>query len=285
VDERPLLFPRLEALSAIRDDRELGKHAKLVAFVLLSHVDAEGTCFPGLETLAAECGLSRGAVCNALSALVARGPKAAFAVVREHRGRTDGARGRSSNLYHLGVQLNPQHELKRGLHTPGGPKSADLNPPQRVFEYTAPPHLKPPRGVEALQRSTPKKHTDPSKRSQSKSETADPRVNDLWAHFHVEHERLRGVPPVFSDQQRGAVGKAWKSMLKVLSLDDAKAVVSRALSEPYHLSPWAIMANLNRYRGTQPARGRAKPIQEGVADPEAAQDWGKKNKFAKEVGT
>jgi len=46
---------------------ELGANAKLVAFVLSTHMDVNGTsCFPSLTTLQHETSLSRRAVCHAL---------------------------------------------------------------------------------------------------------------------------------------------------------------------------------------------------------------------------
>ena len=65
-------------------------------------------------------------------------------------------------------------------------------------------------------------------------------------------------------------------MLEALSLDEACAVVTRALTDGFHVQPTAILANLNRYRGKQPIRGKP-PVtaQRGVADEKQAQQWGK----------
>jgi hypothetical protein len=275
------LFPRLEALSLIRDDRELDKFAKLVAFMLVSHVNAAGICWPSVDTLAEETGLGRTAVNDALAALVARGPNAPFAVVRQRRGREDGARGRSSNLYLLKVHLMPPRVLKLDLTPPCEDKSEHLKPQRALFETAEPPYLSSPGGQEVLQ-EVQQEVLQPSKRSKSQPKTTDPRVKALWAHYHTEHERLRAVPPVFTAQQRGGVGKAWQSMLEVIPLDEARAVVTRALTDGYHVSPTAIVANLNRYRGKQPVRanGGRVPPQEGVVDPVAARNWGKRPKWS-----
>jgi len=299
VDDRLSLFPRLEALSAIRDDQGLNKTSKLVAFVLLSHAGSDGTCFPALNTLAKETGLSRAAVSSAIKALVARGDQAPFSVACEHRGRSDGARGRSSNLYRLGAHLNPQSETKptnlspaseiksTHLDLPSEIKSAHLSPKEQAFESKKTPYLSPPSSVEALQGSSPRKHTRSSKRSKSKPEEPDSRIPQLWAHYSSEYERLRGVKPAFTPGQGGAAGKSWKNLLKAVELDEACAIVSRALLAGFHIEPPRIVQNLNRYRGTEPAKytGPVPAPQSGVPDPVAARNWGKTAKFSGGVRT
>jgi hypothetical protein len=100
-------FPKLEALSAIRDDRELGKYAKLVFFVLLSHADAEGFCFPGLETLALECGIGRTAVVAAVRELEIHSW-----VARRRRTNSSTSGGRASNGYSLSTWLRSARDRK-----------------------------------------------------------------------------------------------------------------------------------------------------------------------------
>jgi hypothetical protein len=61
------------------------------------------------------------------------------------------------------------------------------------------------------------------------------------------------------------VGNAWKQILTAgVSLDEAKQVVTRALSEGFHVQPTAILANLNRYRGTQRGNVRRLEVQRGA---------------------
>lgn len=43
-------------LLAIREDEKLSAHAKLVAFVLGTYMNAAGVCWPGQSTLASACG-------------------------------------------------------------------------------------------------------------------------------------------------------------------------------------------------------------------------------------
>jgi hypothetical protein len=108
-------FAKLDALSNIRDDRKLSKHAKLLCFVLVSHADNAGTCFPGLDTLAEECGIARSSVVEALKELEALGELSPVVVKHRSKQREDGARvgrGRPVNEYVLTTHLRPQDGLK-----------------------------------------------------------------------------------------------------------------------------------------------------------------------------
>ena len=57
----------------IRDDRSLTGNERALMFVLLSHMDGNGTCFPGYDLLMAETGLARATVSKCIKALVAQG--------------------------------------------------------------------------------------------------------------------------------------------------------------------------------------------------------------------
>jgi hypothetical protein len=125
--------------------------------------------------------------------------------------------------------------------------------------------LSPAAGLEALQEALQEALHTPRKRDAGEKTATDPRVKQLWDYYHAEHQRLRGVAPVFAPKQRGAVGNAFKQTLAVLSLEDAKAVVTRALREGFHIQPTAILANLNRYRGQQRGNVRKFEPQRGIA--------------------
>jgi hypothetical protein len=52
---------------------DLSPIQRLVALVLLEHVDAAGTCWPSLGTISRESGLGKSAICDALAALEGAG--------------------------------------------------------------------------------------------------------------------------------------------------------------------------------------------------------------------
>jgi predicted transcriptional regulator len=73
---------------------ELTQRATLVAFYLINRADREGTCFPGVKTIAKECNISTRTVQRALNDLEEVG-----FLVRESRFHVQG--GQRSNLYYL----------------------------------------------------------------------------------------------------------------------------------------------------------------------------------------
>ena len=73
---------------------DLGHRARAVYMYLKDHADWEGTCWPGINTIAAELGLSRSTVKRALDDLC----RAGF-LVKESRWRENGSH--SSNLYRI----------------------------------------------------------------------------------------------------------------------------------------------------------------------------------------
>lgn len=276
-------FSKLEALTVVRDDRSLSKAEKLVLVMLISRASTKatrradrvvppGSSWPSLETLAEDCGMARSIVAAAIKTL----PKKAggrLTLTVEHWGRADGSGGRSSNLYRL--TLNPESGLKSSAVKSNSQTQpqGDLSPKAREVESEKPWGLSPPGGLEAGKEAG-KRSRKASKRTASQA-AADPQVPQLWAHYHAEHERLRQVAPVFAPSQRGAVGKAWKEMLQVVSLDEAKAVVSRALNEGFHVQPTAILQSLNRYRGPQIGSVRKLQVQRGTPDGVDSTTYGK----------
>ena len=79
---------------SIYQDTELGPRAKAVYIYLKDHANKEGTCWPGIKTIAAGVSLSRSTVKRALDDLVKAG-----LVVKEKRWRENGSL--SSNLYQV----------------------------------------------------------------------------------------------------------------------------------------------------------------------------------------
>lgn len=97
MNSKSLLIERVYSL-------ELTQRATLVAFYLINRADSEGTCFPGVKTIAKECNISSRTVQRALNDL----EEAGF-LVRESRFHVQG--GQRSNLYYLKVLEDEQvHE-------------------------------------------------------------------------------------------------------------------------------------------------------------------------------
>lgn len=168
----PKGFPRLTALSNIRDDRRLSKHAKLVVCMLISHADNKGECYPGLDTLAAECKMARSCVSEALDEIEALGETAPVVVRRQPRAREDGARGRTSNLYVLTLPLFPPSKLKSDdLIPPSGTNSGDLIPKSPPFDSGNGGYLIPPGGEEAIQEAL-QKQTKPDPKGNPRKHSA-----------------------------------------------------------------------------------------------------------------
>ena len=80
--------------SAIYADGELSHRAKAVYMYLCDRSDAEGKCWPGIKTIAADLGLSKSTVKRALADLERHGY-----LEKEHRHRDNGSL--TSNLYRV----------------------------------------------------------------------------------------------------------------------------------------------------------------------------------------
>ena len=89
MNSKSLLIERVYSL-------ELTQRATLVAFYLINRVDSEGTCFPGVKTIAKECNISTRTVQRALNDL----EEAGF-LKRESRFHEMG--GQRSNMYYLQI--------------------------------------------------------------------------------------------------------------------------------------------------------------------------------------
>lgn len=94
MNSKSLLIERVYSL-------ELTQRGTLVAFYLINRADSEGTCFPGVKTIAKECNISTRTVQRALNDL----EEAGF-LVRESRFHEQG--GQRSNLYYLQVLEDEQ---------------------------------------------------------------------------------------------------------------------------------------------------------------------------------
>jgi DNA-binding transcriptional regulator YhcF (GntR family) len=98
MNSKSLLIERVYSL-------ELTQRATLVAFYLINRADREGTCFPGVKTIAKECNISTRTVQRALNDL----EEAGF-LARESRFHVQG--GQRSNLYYLQVLEDEQEDTQ-----------------------------------------------------------------------------------------------------------------------------------------------------------------------------
>ncbi|KGM93984.1 transcriptional regulator [Clostridium novyi A str. 4552] len=74
----------------------LPSRAKQVMFYLINRVNAEGTCFPSVRTIASDCGVSERTIQRTMKVLIKEG-----FLIKEERYRDNG--GQSSNLYKLKI--------------------------------------------------------------------------------------------------------------------------------------------------------------------------------------
>lgn len=113
-------FSKLEALSAIRDDRRLDAKERIVLVMLLSHADRKGQCYPSMPRLADETGLSLRSVASAIRSLRKRGVDSPVRVVAVPSSMVPYQGGRPPNLYtlSLGTLVHHLHETTPGNHAP-----------------------------------------------------------------------------------------------------------------------------------------------------------------------
>jgi hypothetical protein len=94
------------------------------------------------------------------------------------------------------------------------------------------------------------------KRKKAEQQT-DPNVNVLRDWHRSEHARIRGAEPVYTSNQHAAAGKSWKELLSIRSVDEAKAIITAALTEGFNVDPWAILKAQNKLAtGASPRGGR-----------------------------
>ena len=78
----------------VYQDHELSPRAKIVLIYLKDHANKEGTCWPGINTIAAGVSLSRSTVKRVLRELMQVG-----LIEKDHRWRENGSL--TSNLYRI----------------------------------------------------------------------------------------------------------------------------------------------------------------------------------------
>jgi DNA-binding transcriptional MocR family regulator len=123
---------RLRWTLAVRDDFRLRPVAKLVAWTLSSHMDANGgSCFPGIPRLAIETGLCENTVRAAVRELEER----QYVAVNRGGGRRRGGSART-NEYQALLPANPSRDA---VHAPHDVRSnPSRSEPELVTELVSP---------------------------------------------------------------------------------------------------------------------------------------------------
>jgi hypothetical protein len=225
-------FSKLQALSAVRDDRTLTKAEKLVLVMLISHASKSGECFPSFDLLAKECDMARSVVAQALADLRARGVASPVRVHVTRRYRAAG-RGRDPNVYRL--ELSPAGGLKSRPSKSGGRTQVGdvLSPEIDRSKSEKGPVLSPAGGLEAVheavheagkgsaatsaagsfaleapQGKAPKKRSSRSKPRSPQGPAHQQVTKAYFEAFRAQH----GRDPIFA----GAEGSAVSRLLKKL---------------------------------------------------------------------
>jgi hypothetical protein len=290
VPDESARFSKLEALSAVRDDRTLEAKERLVLVMLVAHTDAHGRCYPSLERLAESTGLARRSVVAALAALRTPGRALPVSIATNSRGKPPSGGGRPPNMYTLTVEFGARAASNSGASTgqqvpeSPSPEDGEFRANGEGVSGKTCTEFRAPVALEAGHRSCTEKLANTA-RSQKRgarkgrkrnSSTTDPNVRKLWDHWHAEYARLRDCKPAFAASQQGRAGKSFKDILEATGdLEHAKAVVTQALSKGFHVEPWQILGALNQYRGGSQPNGRRAGTQRGVLDEAEAARWGK----------
>jgi DNA-binding transcriptional regulator YhcF (GntR family) len=249
----------LDALRAVRDlahrpGMQPGDKGVLSAIIL--RLGEEGTCWPSYARLAADTWLSLRTVKESVARLVREG----FLVI-EKRWRP-GSRERMTNVYrvnlpevvqqaHYVVQephdvVRQVHQVVQELHEGGAPaarRSAHEVPRELPKEEIAPLALTPsaPKAVAPLKKATPKHAPE-----QTAAKCA------LVDAFIARVDARKGVKP---DVSHGADQAAAYALVKKYGVDEAVALVSRALDDPFVLNSNCTL----RYIASKPDSWRGLP--------------------------
>lgn len=110
----------------VYQDHELSLRAKVVLIYLKDHANKQGTCWPGINTIAAGVSLSRSTVKRALDDLVKAG-----LLEKSHRWRENGSL--TSNLYRIRCVSRKSQILSQNTAT----SYLDAGPPEKILEGPA----------------------------------------------------------------------------------------------------------------------------------------------------
>jgi hypothetical protein len=237
-------FSKLQALSAVRDNRTLSKAEKLVLVMLISHASNVGECFPSLDLIAEECDMARSVVAAAVSTLRARGASSPVRVHATRRYRATG-RGREPNVYTL--ELSPAGGPSKPRPKSGGRTQVGdvLSPEIARSKSEKVPVLSPAGGLEAgneavqeagkgsaatsaagtftLEAPTSKaaKRAPAKKRSKAAKPASNGEAHKqvVDCYFAEWQAKYGGKSPIFRSRE----GKAVHDLLEVLNGDAAEA--------------------------------------------------------------
>lgn len=279
----------LDLLRAVRDlprRAPLQPIDKVVLMVLILRSNVDGQSWPSYLRIAADTWASARTIKSSIKRLVAAG------LVASTQRRRDNSHEHDSNLYTVTLPrevVQHDHHVVKPLHK----GSATVAPhvvirlhgggdqvAQEVAQVTAQEEL--PIKGSALRANNrdgfgPKSPAaKPRHAAKNASDEADktPGYTELLAHYWARYELAKGAKPDFHP---GRTAKAVKDFLAAMSLDDAKAAITKGLDDPWTADKrpeiWELFADRNKHRGS--SRGRREPLQ---AAPQGGSLWDKHDK-------
>jgi hypothetical protein len=247
---------------------------KIVLLALLDHWSKrESQPWPSVRRLCRWTSLGRTAVIVATKSLRARG--VVLLAIPTQYGQTN--RYDLSQVCSGVLPVRVANQSARRTSPPDGPnQSASRTTPVRQAAPKEPREgtQKEPRIARAATAARPGGKGEVESQSEHKA---------LRAHYAAEYRRSKGVEHKLAKSQGGRYAKAAQELLDAFGLEESKAIVTRALGDPWQLNNgpelWQILSKANQFRGAVGAaqRGQRGWTPQNGADPERAEGWGKQN--------
>lgn len=217
----------LIAKAARVDVKRISPTQKFVLMMLAEYADAEGRCFPSVETLAADTGFSDRAVQKAIRGLVAAG----FLVIEKGGGRGH------SNRYRVAVKGEPSsgfNEEKGEPHSPNGVRGSAIKGEPRSLKGERRSGELPKNPPLVLEADASNTHAPPPK--------PDDRFAEFWSVY--AHKVARG-----------AAARAWVKAIKRAPPDRIISGAARyaATRNPQYVAHAATWLNAERWDDEPPA--------------------------------
>jgi hypothetical protein len=251
---------------------QLPATAKGVAHALALRSDQDGRCWPSLETIAIDAGLSVAGARLALRALTSNG---VVSIV-------SGSKGRVANRYELQPltswtvnpsprDRSPRNGSPRVVLAPPNPSpgsaepltSEGVNPSPGSKELPNRTTQELPKGIAPVSTDAPKPKLVKAPASGVQQAVPADHVG-LQRHYAAAFRRETGADHVLARGQGSRHGRALQDLLAACRGDFAEAcgVIDRALADPWQRGKrpelWNIVADVNKFRGSVaivPARG------------------------------
>lgn len=271
-------FRALDALRAIRIDPTIETASEVaVLTMLVSYACSKcGRAYPSIRRLSERARCSRRTVFSVLSRAERR--TSGLLVDRKSGGPEE------NNTYTVKVlplaaskpgsaaiapldQSSPSATIAPGvvqpLHQGGATIAPDLRsvPDHVPEEYlrgeraTSPPEQLRLVG-DANPKSRPKTKAGSKPKSGKPREAPNPDVAVLRDYWVAAYERAKGSAPLMLDHQWGRASKAFATLLKRVSLDDARKAVDNCMTDDWHQRnqpmPWDIANNYSKLRDARP---------------------------------